>query len=98
MLRTGADGRVRAEPPVGAANAPIGYVHHDQVAGSYRPLWRDLPGLGRAYRPATRRAVPLLVLPYGIRAELPQATWYFHGPAPAGWDLVASYPAAAWPG
>ena len=92
QLHTDGDGHIVAGTPVGDATAPIRYLHHDQATDSYRSLRRDLPGLGRAYTPPTRRSTPTLALPSGRRTELPQATWYHQGqPSPASQDRVASH-------
>ncbi|HUZ22191.1 MAG TPA: DNA cytosine methyltransferase [Streptosporangiaceae bacterium] len=94
VLRTTRDGWVDALAPVGAAGDPLGYLHYDEAARRYRPLWPELPGLGRTYAPSARRDLPVLLLP-GTRAELPQATWYYAGrPNRAGAVQVASHPGA----
>ena len=97
VLRTGTDGVVRADAPAGEPGHPLAYLHQDQPGGRYRPLWPDLPGLGRAYSPHTRGASPLLELPSGSRrADLGQATWYYQGePAAAARQRVAGEASAA---
>ena len=95
LFRTDDTGIVSADEPAGLSTDPVRFLHHDArptVTDRYALLHPDLPGLGRAYAPSTRRNTPTLSLPSGRRVELPQATWYHTGtPNQINRDRIAGY-------